>query len=53
MGWQDQPRRLSFKESLAPVLKDRVLAAANRTTAEWDKRTRELKKKEMIQKQQA
>ena len=35
------------------MLKDRVLAAANRTTAEWDKRTRELKKKEMIRKQQA
>jgi len=35
------------------VPKDRVLAATNRTAAEWDKRTRELKKKEMIQKQQA
>ena len=33
--------------------KDRVLAAANRTVAKWDKRTRELKKKEMIWKQQA
>ena len=33
--------------------KDRVLAAANRTMVEWDKRTRELKKKEMIRKQQA
>ena len=27
--------------------------AVNRTTAEWDKRTRELKKKKMLRKQQA
>ena len=33
--------------------KDLVLAAANHTMAEWDKRTRELKKKEMQRKQQA
>ena len=33
--------------------KDQILAAANRTAAEWDKRTRELKKKEMLRKQQA
>ena len=33
--------------------KDWILAATNRTTAEWDKRTRELKKKKMLQKQQA
>ena len=52
LGWRDQPRRLSFKKSLAPEPKDRVLTAANRTTAEWDKRTRELKK-ELIRKQQA
>ena len=53
LGWRDQPRRLSFKESPAPEPKDQVLAAANRTAAEWDKRTRELKKQELIWKQQA
>ena len=40
----DQPRRLIFKDSLALMLRDRVLAASNRITAEWDKKTRELKK---------
>ena len=53
LRWQDQPRRLSFKESPALEPKDRVLTAANHTAAEWDKRTRELKKKELIRKQQA
>ena len=33
--------------------KDQILAAANRTVAEWDTRTRELKKKKMLWKQQA
>ena len=33
--------------------KDWILAAANHTAAEWDKRTRELKKKKMLRKQQA
>ena len=33
--------------------KDRILATANRTTAEWDRKTRELKKKKMLRKQQA
>ena len=33
--------------------KDQILVAVNRTVAEWDKRTWELKKKEMIRKQQA
>ena len=40
-------------DSPAPLPKDRILAAANRTAAEWDKRTRELKKKKMLRKQQA
>jgi len=53
LGWRDQPRRLSFKESLAPEPKDQVLMVANRTAAEWDKRTWELKKKELTWKQQA
>ena len=35
------------------MLKDRILAAVNHTVAEWDKRTRELKKKKMLQNQQA
>ena len=52
LGWRDQPSRLSFKESPTPEPKDRVLTEANRTMAEWDKRTRELKK-EMLRKQQA
>ena len=43
----DQPRRLIFKDSLAPMLKDRVLVALNHITTKWDKRTRELKKQEM------
>ena len=29
------------------------MATANRTTAEWDRKTRELKRKEMLRKQQA
>ena len=33
--------------------KDRILAAANRTVAKWDRRTIELRKKKMLQKQQA
>ena len=33
--------------------KDRILAAANRTTVEWDRRTIELRKKKMLRKQQA
>ena len=33
--------------------KDQILATANRIATEWDKRTRELKKKEMLRKQQA
>ena len=49
----DQPRRLIFKDSLAPMPKDRVLAASNRIMAEWDNRTRELKKQEMRRKQEA
>ena len=38
---------------VALLPKDRILVAVNRTTAEWDKRTRELKKKKMLRKQQA
>ena len=49
----DQPRRLIFKDSPALMPKDRVLAASNRIAAEWDKRTRELKKQEMRRKQEA
>ena len=32
---------------------DRVLATAIRTAAEWDRKTKELKRKKMLQKQQA
>ena len=49
----DQPRRLIFKDSPAPMPKDRVLAASNHTATEWDKRTKELKKQEMRWKQEA
>ena len=42
-----------FVDSPAPLPKDRILAAVNRTAVEWDKRTRELKKKKMLRKQQA
>ena len=52
MGWRDQPRALFFKESPALLPKDRTLAKANRIATEWDKRTRELRKK-LLQKQQA
>ena len=53
MGWRDQSRVLFFKESLAPLSKDRTLAKANRIVADWDKQTRELRKKELLWKQQA
>jgi len=33
--------------------KDRTLAKANRITAEWDKKTRELRKKKLLRKRQA
>ena len=49
----DQPRRLIFKDSPALMPRDRVLAASNRITAEWDKKTRELKKQERRWKQEA
>ena len=49
----DQPRRLIFKDSSAPMPRDRVLAALNRIAAEWDKKTRELKKQERRRKQEA
>ena len=52
LGWRDQPRALFFKESLAPLTKDQTLVKANRIAAEWDKRTRELRKK-LLRKQQA
>ena len=42
----DQPRRLIFKDSPAPMPRDRVLVASNCIAAEWDKKTRELKKQE-------
>ena len=53
MGWRDLPRPLFFKESPALLSKDRTLAKANRIAAEWDKKTRELRKKKLLQKQQA
>ena len=53
LGWRGQPRGLFFKDNLAPLLKDPTQAAANRTTAGWDKKTRELAKKKAIRKQQA
>ena len=40
-------------DSPALLLKDRILAATNRIAADWDKRTRELQKKERLWKQQA
>ena len=48
LGWRDQPRALSFKESLAPLSKDRTLAKANRIAAKWDKKMRELRKKKLL-----
>jgi len=53
LGWQDQPRRLFFKDCPVPLPKDRVVAAANRVAAEWEKRTREQKKAEERWKQEA
>ena len=53
MGWWDQPKRLIFGDSLAPLPKDQILATTNRTTVEWDRKTRELKRKKMLRKQQA
>ena len=46
MGWQDQLRRLTFKDCLVLLLKDRVMAAVNRIAAEWEKKAREQKKEE-------
>ena len=44
---------LFFKDSPAPLQKDRTLAKANRIVAEWDKKMRELRKQELLWKQQA
>ena len=49
----DQPRRLIFKDRPALMPRDRVLAASNRIAAEWDKKTRELRKQERRRKQEA
>ena len=35
----------------APLPKDRLMATANHTAAEWDRKTKELKRKKMLQKQ--
>ena len=35
------------------MLKDWILEIANRTMVEWDRKTRELKRKKMLRKQQA
>ena len=40
-------------DSLAPLPKDPLVVTANRTTAEWDRKTKEFKRKKMLQKQQA
>ena len=53
LGWRDQLRPLFFKESPAPLSKDRTLAKAKRIAAEWDKKTRELRKKKLLRKRQA
>jgi len=44
LGWQDQPRRLIFKDCLIPLPKNHVVAMVNRIMAEWDKQAREQKK---------
>ena len=36
-----------------PLLKDLLVAAANRTAAEWERKTKEFKSKKMLQKQEA
>jgi len=51
LGWQDQPRRLTFKDNPVLLPKDWVLAAANHIAAEWEKRAREQKKEEKQRKQ--
>ena len=38
---------------MALLSKVQILAIANRTKAEWDRKTRELKRKKMLRKQQA
>ena len=38
---------------MAPLPKDRIVVTANHTAAEWDRKMRELKRKKMLQKQQA
>ena len=40
-------------DSPAPLLKDRLVATVNRTRAEWDRKMKDLKRKKMLQKQQA
>ena len=39
-----------FVDSPAPLLKDRLVAMVNRTATEWDRKTKELKRKKMLQK---
>jgi len=53
LGWQDQPRRLFFKDSPVPLPKDRVMVVANHVVAEWEKRAREQRKAEERRKQEA
>ena len=40
-------------DSPAPLPKDPLMATTNHTTAEWERKTKEFKRKKMLQKQQA
>ena len=42
-----------WRRGAAPLPKDRLVVMVNRTVAEWDRKTKELKRKKMLQKQQA
>ena len=46
-------KRLIFGDSPVPLPKDRIVATMNRTTTEWDRKMRKLKRKKMLRKQQA
>ena len=45
LGQRDQPKRLIFMDHSALLPKDPLVAAANLTTAEWEKKTKEVKRK--------
>ena len=46
----DQPKRLIFMDRPTPLPKDPFVAVANRTVAEWQKKTKEVERKKKQEK---